>query len=155
MLCVVHMLFNMVTGRSGGDFQMDIMQALATIAGVLSTPSSSGHAVPPLTNSGGRGEQTNTQAVENLDTSRHPSLNCSTYNNLESVGCSGYTYAYKLLIKHNLIKSHKVCCLFYRDYNVVHVLLSFLKWQKKPGDKKKGKYCKTWTDILFVSKLLW
>ena len=64
----MHVLFNMATG---GSSQSDIVRALATIAGVLSTSSSSKPAVSPPTNSSDRGERTNaTQAVQNLDTTQ-------------------------------------------------------------------------------------
>ena len=65
---------------TGGGTQSDIMQALVMIAGALSTPSSSGPAVPPPTNSGGRGEQTDTtQAMQNLDTTGHSSHSDTRY----------------------------------------------------------------------------
>ena len=47
-------------------------------------------------------------------------------------------------------------CLFYRDYNAVHVLPSFLKRRVKSGDTKKDKkpkVVKTWDrDVLCIPK---
>ena len=82
---------------TGGGSQSDIVRALVTIAGALSTPSSSGPAVPPPTNSGGRGEQTDTtQAMQNLDTTGHSSRSDTRYVQYTITG-SGvvYTYAWR------------------------------------------------------------
>ena len=106
MLHVAHVLFNMATGEGS---QSDIVRALATIAGALSTPSSSGPAVLPPANSGGRGGQTDTtQAMQNLDTTGHSSRSDSRYARTYKIRNLEWSRLYicmEVLIRQNLIKS--------------------------------------------------
>jgi len=73
-----------------GSESSDIVRALATIAGALSTPSSSGStpAVPPSTNVGSRGERTQrtdtTQALQ--DTTRRSDNRCVCTYNAQQLG---------------------------------------------------------------------